>query len=142
MMNSKQMLTSLLHTVQMGQAGIQCVQDQAVRPALKAELQHQLEQYDAMETKVKQLAKQNDWAINDIPKSVVKMSDIMSKVRLVGGERDSKIAGMLIQGNTRGMILGMKNLRKGKAVDPQVRALAERLITEERMSIEKTEQFL
>lgn len=142
MMNSKQMLTSVLHTVQMGQAGIQCVRDQAVGPALKAELQHQLEQYDAMETKAKQLAKQNDWMIGDIPKSVVKMSDIMAKARLLGGERDSKIAGMLIQGNTRGMILGMKNLRKGRSADPHVRALAERLISEERLSIEKTEQFL
>ncbi len=136
------MLTSLLHTVQMGQAGIQSVRDQAVRPALKVELQHQLEQYDAMESKVKQLAEQNDWTISDIPKSVIKMSDWMGKMRLIGGERDSKIAGMLIQGNTRGMILGMKNLRKGKSVDPQVRALAEKLIAEERMSIEKTEQFL
>lgn len=141
-MNSKQMLTSLLHTVQMGQSGIECVRDQAVRPGLKQELRQQLEQYDAIETRVKDLAKQNNLKIRDIPKSVIKMSELMSRARLMGGERDSKIAGMLIQGNTRGMILGMKNLRKGKAADPQVRALAEKLIVEEKRSIEQTQQYL
>lgn len=141
-MNSKEMLTSVLHTVQMGQAGIQCVQDQAVRPGLKMELRQQLEKYDAMETQAKKLARQHKWELSDIPQSVVKMSDLMTKVRLMGGERDSKIAGMLIQGNTRGMILGMKNLRQGKKADSQVRALAEKLIAQERESIENTQKFL
>lgn len=141
-MNSKQMLTSVLHTVQMGQTGIQCVQDQAVRPGLKMELRRQLEEYDAMETTAKQLARQHNWQLPDIPKSVVKMSDLMAKARLLGGERDSKIAGMLIQGNTRGMILGMKNLRQGRKADKDVRALAEKLVAQEKMSIENTEGYL
>lgn len=141
-MNSKEMLTSVLHTVQMGQAGIQCVQEQAVRPGLKTELRQQLAKYDAMEAKAKQLAKQHQWELQDIPKSVVKMSDLMARVRLLGGERDSKIAGMLIQGNTRGMILGMKNLRQGKKADRDVRALAEKLVAQERESIEATQRFL
>ncbi len=141
-MNSKDMLTSVLHTVQMGQAGIQCVRDQAVRPALKMELRHQLEKYDAIETSAKRLAKENKWILSDVPQSVVKMSSLMTRVRLFGGERDSKIAGMLIQGNTRGMILGMKNLRQGTKADDAVRALAQKLIDQERESIENTEKYL
>lgn len=141
-MNSKEMLTSVLHTVQMGQSGITSVQDRAVSPGLKAEMKHQLEQYDAIETSAKRLAEENKWILSDIPQSLVKMSDLMSKAKLMGGERDSKIAGMLIQGNTRGMILGMKTLRKGTQADPKVRALAEKLIVQERKSIEKTERFL
>ena len=141
-MNSKEMLTSVLHTVQMGQSGITSVQDLAVSPGLKAEMKQQLEQYDAIETSAKRLAEENKWILSDIPQSLVKMSDLMSKAKLMGGERDSKIAGMLIQGNTRGMILGMKNLRKGTQADPKVRALAEKLIVQERKSIEKTERFL
>ena len=70
------------------------------------------------------------------------MSDLMAKARLVGGERDSKIAGMLIQGNTRGMILGMKNLRKGSKIDSEVQALARSLVEQERLSIENSKVFL
>lgn len=141
-MNSKEMLTSVLHTVQMGQAGIKCVKDQAVRPALKRQMQKQLVEYDAMEAKARQLAKLHNWQLKDIHPGVVKMADMMSKARLLGGERDSKIAGMLIQGNTRGMILGMKNLRRAGKADPAVRALTQKLISQERASIEDTQQYL
>ena len=70
------------------------------------------------------------------------MSTMMSKVQLMGGEVDSKIAGMLIQGNTRGMILGLKNLRKASKADPRARDLAQRLLNRENMNIQKSQQFL
>ncbi len=141
-MNNEKMLTSLLHTVQMGQSGIKCVMDSAVRPALKQEMMHQLKTYDRMEAQARQLAAQNGLQLRDIHPGILKMSDMMAKARLVGGERDSKIAGMLIQGNTRGMILGMKNLRKGRKTDTEVQALARSLVEQERLSIENSKGFL
>ena len=141
-MNDKEMLTSILHTVQMGQSGIRCVENKAVRQDLKQELKRQMRQYDAMENWARQLAGQKNWKLRDIPRSVTAMSDLMANMRLLGGERDSKIAGMLIQGNTRGLILGMKNLRQGKQSDVHVQQLARQLISQERLSIENTEPFL
>jgi hypothetical protein len=141
-MNSEKMLKSILHTVQMGQSGIRSVQQKAIRPALKQELQRQLREYDEMEHAAKRLAEENNWTVPDIPKSVTKASDMIAAMRLMGGERDSKIAGMLIQGNTRGMILGMKNLRKGQKTAPEVQQMARTLISQERTGIEKTQQFL
>lgn len=141
-MNNEKMLTSVLHTVQMGQSGIRCVMDSAVRPALKQEMRQQLKTYDQMERQARQLAAQNGVQLRNIHPGILKMSDLMAKARLVGGERDSKIAGMLIQGNTRGMILGMKNLRKGSKIDSEVQALARSLVEQERLSIENSKVFL
>ncbi len=141
-MNNEKMLTSVLHTVQMGQSGIKCVMDSAVRPGLKQEMRQQLETYDRMETQARRLAAKHDLQLRDIHPGILKMSDLMAKARLMGGERDSKIAGMLIQGNTRGMILGIKNLRHGKQASQDIRDLAESLIVQERKSIENTESFL
>ena len=141
-MNNKEMLTSILHTVQMGRSGIRCVEKKAVRQDLKQELKRQMRQYDAMENAARELARHRNWKLNDIPKSVTTMSEVMANMRLMGGERDSKIAGMLIQGNTRGLILGMKNLRQGKQNDAYVQQLARQLISQERLSIENTEPFL
>lgn len=141
-MNNEKMLTSVLHTVQMGQSGIRCVMDSAVRPALKQEMRQQLKTYDQMERQARQLAAQNGVQLRNIHPGILKMSDLMAKARLVGGERDSKIAGMLIQGNTRGMILGMKNLRKGRIIDSEVQALARSLVEQERLSIENSKDFL
>lgn len=141
-MNSKELLTSVLHTVQMGQSGIASVTDSAVRPGLKKELKQQLAQYDATEKKVRQIAKKNGWEMKDIHPGILKMSDMMAKMRLMGGERDSKIAGMLIQGNTRGMIQGMKNLRQSKQAKAEVRDLAQELLEQEKQSIENSKGYL
>jgi hypothetical protein len=141
-MNNEKMLTSLLHTVQMGQCGIKSVMDSAVRPGLKQEMHQQLETYDRIEAQARQLAAKHSLQLKDIHPGILKMSDLMARARLVGGERDSKIAGMLIQGNTRGMILGMKNLRKGKKTDAQVQDLARSLLEQERLSIETVKGFL
>lgn len=141
-MNSKELLTSVLHTVQMGQSGIASVTDSAVRPGLKKELKQQLAQYDATEKKVRQIAMKNGWEMKDIHPGILKMSDMMAKMRLMGGERDSKIAGMLIQGNTRGMIQGMKNLRQSKQAKAEVRDLAQELLEQEKQSIENSKGYL
>lgn len=141
-MNSKKMLTSVLHTVQMGQSGIKSVENYAIRPALKQQLQKQRSEYDALESAARQLAQRHNWELKDISPGILKMSDMMARMRLMGGERDSKIAGMLIQGNTRGMILGMKNLRKGKKADENVQALTQRLVAQEKASIKSSQPFL
>ena len=112
MNNNKEILTSLLHTVQMGQTGIRSVQDKAVRAGLRQELGDQLKEYDAIEKEALRLAQARGWTLSNINPMITMMSRMMAKFQLMTGEVDSKIAGMLIQGNTRGIILGVKNLNR------------------------------
>ena len=141
-MNDEKMLTSVLHTVQMGQSGIRCVMEKAVSADLKKEMKQQLEVYDAMEKEALKLGTRKGLDLKDIHPGILRMSEAMAKMRLMGGQRDSKIAGMLIQGNTRGVILGSKNLHHGADVDPLIRELTQRLVAQEKCSIEKTQQYL
>ena len=141
-MNEEKFLTSVLHTVQMGQTGIRSVMKNAVGAQLKTELKAQLKEYDALEKETLRLAESKGFDLKDLNPALETMSTMMSKVQLMGGEVDSKIAGMLIQGNTRGMILGLKNLRKASKVDSNVRDLAQRLLNRENMNIQKSQQFL
>jgi hypothetical protein len=142
MMNEEKFLTSVLHTVQMGQTGIRSVMKNAVGAQLKTELKAQLKEYDALEKETLRLAESKGFDLKDLNPALETMSTMMSKVQLMGGEVDSKIAGMLIQGNTRGMILGLKNLRKASKADSNVRDLAQRLLNRENMNIQKSQQFL
>lgn len=142
MKTDAEVLTSLLHTVQMGQIGIRSVMDRAIGADLKRELKSQLATYDAMETHALRLAKNKGLELNNLNPALRKMSEMMSRARLMGGEVDSKIAGMLIQGNTRGMILGRKNLHRAPKADPQVRALADQLLDQEHSHIQKSQTFL
>lgn len=141
-MTDEKMLTSVLHTVQMGQSGIRCVMDKAVNPELKQEMKQQLQNYDAMESEALKLGTRLGYQLKDIHPGILRMSKTMARMRLIGGQRDSKIAGMLIQGNTRGVILGSKNLHHHPNADPQIRDLTQRLVLREKCSIENTQPFL
>ena len=141
-MNNEEILTSMLHTVQMGQSGIRCVMDRAIGPGLKTELKSQLKEYDALEKETLNLAKTQGWKLTNLNPALETISSMMSKLQLMGGETDSKIAGMLIQGNTRGMIQGIKNLRKTPNVSASVKALSDKLLNLENMNIQKSQQYL
>lgn len=142
MNDSKMLLSSVLHTVQMGQTGIRSVRKEAVRPGLKKEMASQLEQYDAIEKEALRLARDRGWVLTNVNPALRKMSDLMSRARLMGGDVDSKIAGMLIQGNTRGMILGIRNLNRSSGGDRQVMDLARKLLDREDINIQKSQSFL
>lgn len=142
MKENKQLLCSLLHTVQMGQTGIRSVQKRAIRSALKQEMAQQLHEYDAIEQEALRLAEARGWALTDVNPAVRKMSDLMARARLVGGDTDSKIAGMLIQGNVRGMILGIRDLHRTPNADTQITALAEKLLDRENINIQKSQPYL
>ena len=104
MKNSKQILFSLLKTTQMGQVGIQSVLDTSMRPGLRKALESQLQEYDSIETEAHSIATQRGWELSEIDPAVRVMTDMMTRMKLNGRYSDSKIAGMMIQGNTRGMI--------------------------------------
>ena len=142
MKSNKELLTSVLHTVQMGQTGIRSVRDSAIRPSLQQELDEQLKEYDTIEKEALRLAQNRGWELGNINPMVRSMSRMMSQMRLMGGEVDSKIAGMLIQGNTRGIILGVKNLNRSKQDDAQVTQLAQRLLNRENINIQKSQVYL
>ena len=142
MKSNREILTSMLHTVQMGQTGIRCIMDNAVKTDLKAELKDQLHEYDMLEKETLQVAQNMGLELKNLHPALETMSNMMSKMQLIGGDTDSKIAGMLIQGNTRGMILGLKNLRKAANIQPQVQALAQKIINRENMNIQKSQPYL
>ena len=142
MKSNREILTSMLHTVQMGQTGIRCIMDNAVKTDLKAELKDQLHEYDMLEKETLQVAKNMGLELKNLHPALETMSNMISKMQLIGGDTDSKIAGMLIQGNTRGMILGLKNLRKTAKIQPQVQVLAQKIINRENMNIQKSQPFL
>ncbi len=142
MITSEKLLSTVLHTTQMGQTGIRSVMPKAIRPDLKQELKAQLAEYDAIEKEAMNIAKRRGWQMYDINPALKTMSTAMARARLMNGSVDSKIAGMLIQGNTRGMITGIKNLHRSSKSDASVEALAERLVERESINIQKTQPFL
>ena len=70
------------------------------------------------------------------------MADMMTRVRLKGGNTDSKIAGMMIQGNTRGMIKSLKDLHQYNKQDHQIKSLSQKLLDCENANIRQMQGYL
>lgn len=136
------MLTSILHTVQMGQSGIRAVENAAVSSGMQTHLHAQMQEYDRIESKSMALAAKRNWQLPKINSAVTTMSSMGAKCRLMARNKDSTIAGMLIQGNTRGIILGVRNLNQSKNLDPEIHQLANELLNLENTNIQKSQVFL
>ena len=142
MKTSQQMLSSVLKTTQMGQIGIRSVLDTRMKPGLKDALQSQLKEYDAIESEAHALAAQRGWELPELDPAVRSMANMMTRMQLQMGGNDSKIADMMIQGNTKGMIKSLKLLHRLPREDGQVSALFQKLLDTENANIRQMQAFL
>ena len=142
MKNSREILSSLLKTTQMGQLGIRSVLDGTMDPALRKALESQLREYDAIETEAHTLATRRGWELQELDPALRTMTNLMTRMKLTGKNTESKIADMMIQGNTKGMVKSLKNLHRYPSADQQVQCLAQKLLDCETANIRQMEPYL
>ena len=142
MTNSKEILSSVLKTTQMGQIGIRSVLDTSMRPALRKALESQLREYDCIESEAHSLATQRGWELRELDPAVRFLSDRITRMKLTRGNCDSKIADMMIQGNTRGMIKGLKNLHQYPHQNDRISMISQKLLDCETANIRQMQSFL
>lgn len=142
MKTSKEMLSSILKTTQMGQVGIRSVLDSALGPGLRQALESQLREYDSIETEAHSIATRRGWEVRELDPAVRLLSDAMARMKLTGRDTDSKIAGMMIEGNTKGMIKGLKNLHQFDSKDEPLQILSQKLLDCETANIRQMQSFL
>lgn len=142
MKNSKEILSSVLKTAQMGQVGIRSLLDTTMQPALRSALESQLREYDAIETEAHAIASQRGWELRELDPAVRFLSDRMTRMKLVGSNRDSRIADMMIQGNTRGLIQGIRGLHQYPSRDDRISGISQKLLDCETANICQMQQFL
>ena len=126
----------------MGQAGIRSVLETPMRPALRKALERQMQEYDAIESEAYHLASLRGWELRSLDPAVRFMAEMMTRSKLVWGSTDSKIADMMIQSNTKGMITGLKNAHQFNRQDEQIRILSRRLLDCETANIRQMQTFL
>ena len=142
MKNSQQILSSVLKTTQMGQIGIRSVLDTRMRPGLRRAVEQQLREYDQIETEAHTLAAQRGWELKDLDPAVRMMSNMVTRMKLSAGGTESKIADMMIQGNTKGMIKGLRNMHQFPREDSRITALSQKLLDTETANIRQMQAFL
>lgn len=142
MKTNQEVLSSMLKTTQMGQIGIRCVMDYPIDSGLRSCLESQLKEYDAIETEANRIAGERNWQTKQLNPGIRRMSEMTARMKLSGANKDSKIAAMMIQGNTRGLIKGGKNMHHLKDGDRSVAALSRKLMQTESDNVRQMQQFL
>lgn len=143
MKSNKEILSSILKTTQMGQVGIRSVMDFAVRNDFKNALKSQLKEYDEIEREAHAIAAARGWEVSELDPTIKFMSKAYARANLRISGSDSKIAAMMIQGNTRGMIKGTKNQHHSTSrQDPRVSQLSQKLINCETQNIHQMQGYL
>lgn len=142
MKDSQAQLTSVLKAAQMGQVGIECIQDAAVPISLQSELSSQLQEYQSIEQQALAIAARREWQLPSLSPMIRPMCRFSARMRLRQGHTSSQIAGMMIQGNTRGMITSIKNLRQFRSSDLPVQQLSQKLLETETSNIQNMKKFL
>lgn len=142
MKSNKEVLSSLLKTTQMGQIGIRSVLEAEMKPELRRAMESQLQEYDAIESQAHSIAAERNWVLPELNPSIRFMTDRMTKMKLSYGEVNSKIAEMMIRGNTSGVIKGLKNLHQMEQQDDSVSALSLKLLDTESANVDQMKTFL
>ena len=142
MKGSKDILSSILKTTQMGQVGIRCVMKLPLRATLRTALKEQLEDYDAIEQEAQSIASSRGWILEELDPAVKQMAKMVTRPRLAFGNVDSKVAAMMIQGNTRGIIKGYKNIHQFYSSDKRISVLSQKLLDCESANVKQMQGFL
>ena len=109
---------------------------------LKKALKSQLNEYNKIEQEAYSLAKERGWQLKELNPMARSMADMAARSKLMYGKNDSKIAAMMVQGNTRGVIKGLKNLHRYEKNDSNITALSYKLLDCENENIKQMEGFL
>jgi len=142
MKGSKDVLSSILKTTQMGQIGIRSILKTKLQTNLRTELISQLHEYDSIEQEAHGIALTRGWKLEELNPAIKGMTNMMTVSRLSFGNLNSKAAQMMIQGNTRGIIKGYKNLNQFPPSDQRVINLAQKLIDYEEINNKQLQGFL
>ncbi len=135
-------LSALLKTTQRGQVEIRSLLDTVMQPQLRSALEKQLQEYESIETEIFTVALQRGWELPEMDIVVRFFTDRLTRIKLSGRNEDSRIADLLIQMNTRGMIRGLQERNRFSEKDPQIRILSQKLLDCENANIRQMQAYL
>ena len=142
MLSENQLLNHIYQTAEMGQDGIRTVLKYADEPGLVAALNSQLKEYQKLQNSAGAMLH----ARGEPPKGIGPMarlsSEAMTAVKSLTDHSATNIAEMMIQGSTMGVSKSLRTIRDCELKDPEVKALADKLLRTEQDNIEEMKQFL
>lgn len=141
-MQDTELLQFIHKTAQMGVDGLRDVEPMVHENALHSALARQMKEYQCIAGCAgRMLEERGEQAVTPSPMARLS-AEIMASAKTMLDSSSSKIAEMIIQGNTMGITKGTKHLNDYNGNDRRVKALAQKLIATEQANVEQMKAFL
>lgn len=141
MLPEMELLQYVYKTADMGCEGIRAVHKHA-EEKMRSALEQQMDEYESIRGRADELIREH----GDTPAGVGKMArlstDMMSGMQLAMDDSRSRIAEMMIQGTTMGIVKTIRHLRDYEGQDAGTRQLAEKLLDMQEKNVEKMKAYL
>ena len=143
MTNEVSMLNAIRRTTEMGCYGIKSVLNETANREFRGALRAQYDEYAQIYEEADRLIRERGGRIKDLNPMATYGSAMTSKMRVRASiDPTAKIAELMLQGNTRGMIKSMHNIRTMGTLEPRVASLSRRLLQTEQNNINQMKHYL
>lgn len=142
MLNNTDLLNHIRQTTEMGRDGIDMVMEYAEYKPFRDALQDQKTEYSKLYRTADTMLRVRGEEPQELSAIAKLSSELSSSMKTMRDHSTSKIAEMMIQGNTRGMTKSLQCLDQYDGQDKEVKALAEKLLRTEEANIEQMKPFL
>lgn len=137
-----EMLNEIRKSTKMGQVGIHAVMKGGLTEDFHNVLKSQLEEYDAIYQEADTLLREHGGTPKNLSALAKWGSTMATSMKMKSDGSRSKVAEMMIQGNTKGMIKSIQSIRSMGILDPKVSALSNRLLQTEQANIDQMKAYL
>lgn len=142
LLNNTDLLNHIRQTTEMGRDGIDMVMEYAEYKPFRDALQDQKAEYSRLYRAADTMLRIRGGEPQELSAIAKLSSELSSSMKTMRDHSTSKIAEMMIQGNTRGMTKSLQCLDQYSGEDKEVKALAEKLLRTEEANIEQMKPFL
>ena len=142
LLNNTDLLNHIRQTTEMGRDGIDMVMEYAEYKPFRDALQDQKAEYSRLHRAADTMLRIRGGEPQELSAIAKLSSELSSSMKTMRDHSTSKIAEMMIQGNTRGMTKSLQCLDQYSGDDKEVKALAEKLLRTEEANIEQMKPFL
>ena len=142
MISDNQMLNYIRQITEMGETGIDSVLDKTEDESLRSCLQKQKEEYQRIYRSADKMLQERGGKEKDLNPMAELGSEISAMFQLAMDSSSSKIAEMMIKGNTMGVTKILQHSSDYQGCDERIKDLADKLLKTQQDNIEQMKPYL
>ena len=140
--NDTELIQFIYQNAEMGKHGLSQLIDKTDDVPFRQALESQLHEYQNIMDSSQQLLKQRGISPDSVGSTAKAMSSMMTTFKTLSDHSTSKMAEMLVEGNTMGIVKITKHLKEYPDASSEAIALANQLLHTEENNVHQTKSFL